>query len=438
MRQAQRGGDVAAGAAQGVSVSLEDARDGIVAAGLDFQVVHQDGGGQGSQPPPRFGVLFYEGFFVGIAAGDDQGGGEAGGAFQKEMVQGGVGEHHAQGVLGGGHFGRDGRIGAAFQHDDGTLGGVQQVAGGLSHAAELFCCVHLPDDDGKGFVGAAFAAAEFRYRLGVCGVAQQAVAPRVLDGDDAALGDKLAGFFYSGSTPQRERVPLSGDFEPHLRAAGLTGDGVGVVTAVCGVVVFPRAGFAHLEGRHSGVAALVGSLLQNAEARAAVGARDEGVAVTPVGGVEEFFAAVFAEADIRRERLKILLVACRWQNLKGEGTTGGDLLDADGVYVRQGRGLLLNELDEAMHGLRRSLHGDVGSRGGRAYPPAHAQTFRQIVHKGAETDAFQEAVYVDVEALQVAHGEDWYFRRRCPLLPRLPAARWRASGAFRDTARRGR
>jgi hypothetical protein len=75
-------------------------------------------------------------------------------------------------------------------------------------------------------------------------------------------------------------------------------DGLGVETAVVGVFVFRSALGTEGEGCHSGMRAVVRDLADDAEARAAVGAVDEGMGMSAVGGIAEFANAIGADGGI--------------------------------------------------------------------------------------------------------------------------------------------
>ena len=76
--------------------------------------------------------------------------------------------------------------------------------------------------------------------------------------------------------------------------------------AVERVVVFCLASRAHGKDLHGCLFAIIRDILHDGEAGAAVGAVDEGVAIAPVGRVEQFAKAVVAGRTIRRdERLAL-------------------------------------------------------------------------------------------------------------------------------------
>src|SRR5690606_30479027 len=82
-------------------------------------------------------------------------------------------------------------------------------------------------------------------------------------------------------------------------AAVGAGDGLGVETAVGGIVVFAGAALAHRESGHGGTGPVVGQRGDDGEAGTAVGAVDERVPVPAVGGIAQFGLARGAEGDVR-------------------------------------------------------------------------------------------------------------------------------------------
>ena len=98
--------------------------------------------------------------------------------------------------------------------------------------------------------------------------------------------------------------------QPQRRAADRTRVGLGVEAAVGRVVVLGLAGRAHPEAGHRRERPVVGDPADDREARPAVGAVDERVAVAPVGGVVKLAQAVLAGRPVGRDR-RVRLAAAR-------------------------------------------------------------------------------------------------------------------------------
>ena len=75
-------------------------------------------------------------------------------------------------------------------------------------------------------------------------------------------------------------------FKPDLRSANRTSDRLGMKTAVERIVVIPGAIRAHGKIRHGRLRAVVRDILDNGEARTAIGAIDKWIAVPAIFWVE--------------------------------------------------------------------------------------------------------------------------------------------------------
>lgn len=83
-----------------------------------------------------------------------------------------------------------------------------------------------------------------------------------------------------------------------LGAAYLAGVGLGVETAIAGIVVFLLTVIAEGKPLHGGEGAIVGKGFDDAITGAAMGAVNEGIAVAAIVGVKEFFDAVGTGGEI--------------------------------------------------------------------------------------------------------------------------------------------
>jgi hypothetical protein len=135
------------------------------------------------------------------------------------------------------------------------------------------------------------------------------------------LGDRLAG----------ARGAVAGQ-QPGPRAAGGTAGRLGVEAAVDRVVVLGGAGGAHREAGHGGVGPVVGHVPHDGEARPAVGAVGERVAVAAVAGVGQVGQAVGAGGGVGRDQRAALAAAPAGDDLEAgrpgrRHGHGGDPLD---------------------------------------------------------------------------------------------------------------
>ena len=99
-----------------------------------------------------------------------------------------------------------------------------------------------------------------------------------------------------------------------LRAADRAGVGLGMKAAVQRVFVLPLAIRAHLENGHGGQRAVIGNILDDGEARAAVGAVGERIVVAAVAVCKDIVEAGLAGGYIGRDEL---VLARAWPRCGG-------------------------------------------------------------------------------------------------------------------------
>jgi len=123
-------------------------------------------------------------------------------------------------------------------------------------------------------------------------------AAEAFDGDDGAELEKTRRFANGLGDIHGSAV---GGKKLKLRPTIPAGVGLRVETAIGGIVIFDLASGTHFERVHGGAGAVVGNIANDGEARAAVGAVDEGIAKAAVARVGHFAEAVFADGDIGRD-----------------------------------------------------------------------------------------------------------------------------------------
>ena len=160
---------------------------------------------------------------------------------------------------------------------------------------------------------ALLAFAQTADRVIVTRIHHQMKSTQSLDRDDFPFTNRLGGgeqgivirrtgvapvsMFFESATGEMP-VATFPKFQP--RPANRARIRLGVEAAVARVVVFGLALRAHRERLHRGVRAVVGQGLDDAEARAAVGAVGERIAVAAVFGIEDFAQAIRARGDVRQ------------------------------------------------------------------------------------------------------------------------------------------
>jgi hypothetical protein len=128
--------------------------------------------------------------------------------------------------------------------------------------------------------------------------------------------------------------------QAHVGATKRAGVWLGVKAPVERIFVFRFASRAHREDPHGRLFTIIRDILHDGEAGAAVGAVDEGIAIAPIGRVEQFTKAVVTGRTIRRdERLALdsFLTVC-----DDEAVLMADRYEfrCDIIDARQWRGLL--------------------------------------------------------------------------------------------------
>ena len=153
----------------------------------------------------------------------------------------------------------------------------------------------------NGFSSRRLRARRRRHGRVVARVDQEMEAADALHRDDPPVADARRRRRAARRPRSRQRAPV-GIPERQLRPAVGAGVRLGVEAAVGGILVFGAAGGAHRETPHRGAGAVVGQVLDDAVARAAVRAVDERIAVAAVGGIEQLAQAVVAGGEVGQHR----------------------------------------------------------------------------------------------------------------------------------------
>ncbi len=187
--------------------------------------------------------------------------------------------------------------------------------------------------------------------------------------------------------------PGERDTGPALEA----GIGLGVEAPVERIGVLGSAALAHGEGRHGGGGAVVGQVVDDGEARPAVRAVDEGIAVAAVVGVEELVHAVGAGGQLGRHQSRLghgLVVG--EANLKTVEGLQGHFLDVDLLHLRSRRRVVGQLHDELVHQLALTLGVDVHPIGRVQHPAVDEVLLRRPIDKGTEAHPLHNALHMNV------------------------------------------
>ena len=362
----------AAGTAHRHGRPVAPAEDRVLAGHRDLAIVGDEDVRDGAESPHRVVVGEAQRFAGEVARGHDEhrrgSWRPVGQIGEEQVVQWRIGEHDTELVESGGHrVGHRGGREPRQQHD-GPLGAGEDGDRPVGHLDHLGEDVEVRGHEREGLVRTVLAPAQLGDGRGVRRVAGQVVAadpldrqdrprPQRLDGERQGL---LAGAAAVGRGRHERGTPAVEDSE--RRSAVVTGDGLGVVTAVCGVGILTAAARAHGEGGHRRHRPVVGQVGHDGEPRSAVRAGDEGMPVAPVGGVPHLAQTVLAHRRVRRNH-GALAGGCGGPD-DGEPplARGGEVGRVDRQDPRQRWRLGLQADTERRHGLGLALDLDDDAR----------------------------------------------------------------------------
>ncbi len=233
--------------------------------------------------------------------------------FQKQVVKRRVGKHDSLVGYARRHGGcNEAGITFAAQHD-GPLRREEKLPLRPADPCDLRCRLDVLHHDGQRLFLAILPGAQAPYGLFICCVNGQVKAAEALYGQYVSRQEQLRRLF--DGVPQGARLERCPRFigDPEPGPADGAGIGFGVKAAICGVFILGAAPGAQGKTGHGGVRPVVGDIADDRETGAAVGAVDEGVAITPVlrvfhlpqavgagcdvGGDEDFFPAFLLTGD---------------------------------------------------------------------------------------------------------------------------------------------
>ncbi len=361
------------------------------------------------------------------------------------MLEGGVGQHDAQLGQAVGQTGGEGGARALLQQHDGALRALERGSLGVVHLADAANVGRRGSHHRERLALAALAGAQERHGVGVVRVAHQVETAEALHGQNLPRTQQLHG-------AREDGIALCTRFPPDHRAKWRS-DGVGGVTcftcstralfeaygghggvyagqragqalvlapaqvrpalearvglrveaAVERVAVLAGAALAHGEVLHRRALAVVGQLLDDGEARPAVRAVDERVAVAPVVGVEQLAHAVVARGQVgRHERGLLHRAGVREADLEGVEVLQRNLLERHFFDARGGRRVLGQLDDELVEQLRLALGMDEHAVGSVEHPTVYQVLLRHSIDEGAESHPLHDTLHLYVERFD--HG----------------------------------
>ena len=302
-------------------------------------------------------------------------------------MQGRVGPHHPPPPVAGSDLLRQkAAVRPPLQQQDGPAGPGKQGRFFTVQQAVFPHSVQIRHHQGKGPVPAHLAPAQGPHGGGVMGVAAQMEAAQTLHRHDLSLTQ--------GVISQLQRIagqlPPGGVGKAQPRAADRTGYGLGVEPPVQGIAVFRPAGGAQVEPAHRGQGPVVGQALDDGEARPAVGAVGERVAVAAGRRIPQLGQAVLAGGHIRGYQ-RLPAAAGAVADAEIPFAQGAQPADPHFLHRRQTGRLLPQVADEGLHlvPLPFRFHRDPG--GMVIHPAGKRMLPGQPVDEGTEAHSLHDA-----------------------------------------------
>jgi hypothetical protein len=372
-----RVGDVAPGPADEERAAARGLDHGVVGPNGDRAVVGEDGV---AELADAFLLVLHDRGVLGVGArGHDELE-----PLEKEMVERRVGQHEADFVEVGGD---EGDVLLFFEQDDRPARRLEKAPFGRRDGGEALDDAKIAGHEGQRLGPPGLRPAQPGDGLPVERVADKVESAESLDGQDFALEDEFDGL----GDRVVERAPRPRVVERQARPADRAGDGLGVMPAVEGVLVFPPAVRAHRETRHGRPGPVVGQVPDDRVAGPAVSAVGEGITVAALSGRRDLLEALGAGGDIGRDEDEPSGVpGCpdleAPEALDGRGAKGESL---DGGQGRQAPAERGGEFFEDGGG--RPFNMDLDPRAGILDPAVEPEAAGEAVDAGPEPDALDDA-----------------------------------------------
>ena len=318
-------------------------------------------------------------------------------AAQQQVVERRGRQHHAEVRIARRHLRRHRRRRPARQQHDRRLDRGELLRRQVRDLAQLAGLVEVAHHQGERLPEPELALAQARDRGAVARIAHEVEAAQALDRHDASVRQRprRAG---ERRVAARERGALRVP-ERQARPAGRAGDGLRVEAAVARVLVLGPAGRAQDEAAHGRVRAVVGQRAQDGEARAAVGAVGERVAVAPVGRVEHLGQAVRAGRQVRQHQRRPGPGLVAVPDLEGREPRGGQPRGLDALHDGAGRPLGHDPLAEALERPARTLDLDEDPARVVQDPARQGQLPGEAEDEGPEPHALDRPADLEPQAL---------------------------------------
>ena len=309
-----------------------------------------------------------------------------------------VGQHHPEVGRARRHGRGDRSIGAPRREHDRPARRAQERARRVVELDERLGRVEVRRHHGERPLLAVLARAQRGDRVLVGGQAGQVIAADALDGDDRAAAQQRRR---GGDRRRRHRRPRR---RPAARAGPHAGQALGCAwkRRSDGSSYSAWQAGAHREARHRRVGPVVRDPAHDGEARPAVGAVDERVAVAAVGRVEQLGEARGAGRGVGRDHGGGLATGGAAEDREALVGTGLDrhVLGDHALDLGERRRLRGQPRDEGVHHRLGALDLDQHAVLVVEHVPAQAQLGREPVHVGPEAHALHRPLDPHAHAAQ--------------------------------------
>ena len=181
-----------------------------------------------------------------------------------------------------------------------------------------------------------------------------------------------------------------------LRTATPAGVRLGVKAAIRRVVILRLTRRTHGKNRHRSAWPVIGDVAHDGEARPAVGAVDERIAVSPVRRLEEFPPTVCTDGNVRRDERANFVSGFAAHDAEAGIVTQRSFPHRDVGDARQRRRFCRKARNELFNSPGRPLHFDRHAGGGVADRPIQPANLRQSKHIRPEADSLHNARHIDL------------------------------------------
>ena len=220
-------------------------------------------------------------------------------AVEQEMMHRRRWKHDAECELPGSNTGREiGRIAARNKHD-GALARLEHRPFRDGGAAQGIRASDIAHHDGERLGIPALQGTQSLDGGSVCGIAREMVSAQRFDGHDSAVAQRFHCRSDRVTSAQREYACVARN-RLHFGTAVPAADGFGVKPSIIRIVVLRATCGTHRERCHGRALAIVRRVTHDSQARPAVGAGNEWVAIASVRRVAQLREAAAAGCDVRR------------------------------------------------------------------------------------------------------------------------------------------